>query len=95
MRGQAPQSGDFNALVKAIKINENTEQLSRPNILVMGRERGDVTVGQNVPSLSTTEATDGGNMIQQIQLSCGVLSRSERTERVDKELRIVIKTTLL
>ncbi|WP_076587980.1 hypothetical protein [Vibrio ostreicida] len=74
MRGQAPQSGDFNALVKAIKIHDNTEQLSRPNILVMGRERGYVTVGQNVPSLSATEVTDGGNMIQQIQLSCGVLS---------------------
>ncbi|MFB9187832.1 hypothetical protein ACFFUP_01955 [Vibrio ostreicida] len=58
----------------AIKINENTELLSRPTILVMDRERGDVTVGQNVPFLTATEVTDGGKTIQQIQLSCGVLS---------------------
>ncbi|WP_076587977.1 secretin N-terminal domain-containing protein [Vibrio ostreicida] len=170
------EGGDFNALVKAIKINENTELLSRPNILVMDRERGYVTVGQNVPFLTATEVTDGGKTIQQIQRQdvgvslevvphvidgrivltisqesssvtnstaaadiitnkrtlqtvvnvkdgqtimlgglissdertrqsgvpvlqdiplFGALFRSERTERVDKELRIVIKTTLL
>ncbi|WP_076588734.1 secretin N-terminal domain-containing protein [Vibrio ostreicida] len=61
------EGGDFNALVKAIKINENTELLSRPNILVMDRERGYVTVGQNVPFLTSTEVTDGGKTVQQIQ----------------------------
>ncbi len=170
------EGGDFNALVKAIKTNENTELLSRPNILVMDRERGYVTVGQNVPFLVSKEVTDGGNTIQQIERQdvgvslevtphviedrivlqinqesqavtnssvaadiitnkrtlqtvvnvqdgqtimlgglisrdertrvsgvpvlkdiplLGALFRSERNERVDKELRIVIKTTIL
>ncbi|KOO14397.1 type II secretory pathway protein [Vibrio xuii] len=170
------EGGDFQALVKAIKVNENTELLSRPNILVMDRERGYVTVGQNVPFLVSNEVTDGGNTIQQIERQdvgvslevvphviedwiilrinqesqavtnstvatdiitnkrtlqtvvnvkdgqtimlgglissderkrvsgvpvlqdiplLGALFRTERNERVDKELRIVIKTTLL
>lgn len=170
------EGGDFNTLVKAIKTNENTELLSRPNILVMDRERGYVTVGQNVPFLVSKEVTDGGNTIQQIERQdvgvslevtphviedrivlqinqesqavtnssvaadiitnkrtlqtvvnvqdgqtimlgglisrdertrvsgvpvlkdiplLGALFRSERNERVDKELRIVIKTTIL
>ncbi|KOO14416.1 type II secretory pathway protein [Vibrio xuii] len=170
------EGGDFQALVKAIKVNENTELLSRPNILVMDRERGYVTVGQNVPFLVSNEVTDGGNTIQQIERQdvgvslevvphviedriilqinqesqavtnstvatdiitnkrtlqtvvnvkdgqtimlgglissderkrvsgvpvlqdiplLGALFRTERNERIDKELRIVIKTTLL
>ncbi|MGY3569729.1 secretin N-terminal domain-containing protein [Vibrio paucivorans] len=59
--------GDFNALIKAVTANEDTELLSRPNILVMDRERGYVTVGQNVPFLVSNEVTDGGTQIQQIQ----------------------------
>lgn len=61
------EGGDFQALVKAVKTNENTELLSRPNILVMDRERGYVTVGQNVPFLVSSEVTDGGNTVQQIE----------------------------
>lgn len=170
------EGGDFKALVKAVKTNENTELLSKPNILVMDRERGYVTVGQSVPFLVSSEVTDGGNTIQQIERQdvgvslevvphivddhvvlkinqesqavtnstiaadiitnkrtlqtvvniadgqtimlgglissdersrvsgvpvlkdiplLGALFRSERTERVDKELRIIIKTTIL
>lgn len=59
--------GNFEALVKAVKTNENTELLSRPTILVMDRERGYVTVGQNVPFLTSTEVTDGGKVTQQIE----------------------------
>lgn len=61
------EGGDFEALIKAVKKNENTELLSRPTILVMDRERGYVTVGQNVPFITSTEITDGGNTIQQIE----------------------------
>lgn len=170
------EGGDFKALIKAIKVNENTELLSRPNILVMDREVGYVTVGQNVPFIVSNEVTDGGNAIQQIERQdvgvslevtphvigdkivlkinqesqavtnstvaadiitnkrtlqtvvsvsdgqtimlgglissderkrvsgvpllkdvpiLGALFRSERNERIDKELRIVLKTTLL
>lgn len=59
--------GDFNALVKAVYSSEDTNLLSRPNILIMDRERGYITVGQNVPFLTATEITDGGNTIQQIE----------------------------
>ena len=60
-------SGDFSALVKAVQSSENTELLSRPNMLIMDRERGYITVGQNVPFLTSSEVTDGGNTIQQIE----------------------------
>ncbi|CAH8189012.1 Putative maturation protein [Vibrio aestuarianus] len=59
--------GDFNAFVKAVSTSENTDILSRPNILIMDRERGYITVGQNVPFLTSTQVTDGGNVIQQIE----------------------------
>ncbi|WP_105902105.1 secretin N-terminal domain-containing protein [Vibrio gangliei] len=59
--------GDFNALIKAVSTDQNTELLSRPNMLIMDRERGYITVGQNVPFLTSTEATEGGNIIQSIE----------------------------
>ena len=60
-------AGDFDAFVKAVKKNENTKLLSQPTILVMDRERGYVTVGQSVPFLVSSEMTDGGNVIQNIE----------------------------
>lgn len=168
--------GDFSALIKAVKTNQDTTLLSKPTILVMDRERGYVTVGQNVPFLVASEVTDGGNTIQQIERKdvgvslevvphvigerivlqinqesqsvtnstvasdiitnkrtlqtvvnvadgqtimlgglvssddrksvsgvpllkdiplLGALFRSEKTEKIDKELRIILKTTLL
>ena len=60
-------NGDFSALVKAVQSSENTELLSRPNMLIMDRERGYITVGQNVPFLTSSEVTGGGNTIQQIE----------------------------
>ncbi|MDN3611634.1 secretin N-terminal domain-containing protein [Vibrio ostreicida] len=59
--------GNFNALVKAVMNNEDSELLSRPNILIMDRERGYITVGQNVPFLTSSEVTDGGNTVQRIE----------------------------
>ncbi|MFB9136824.1 secretin N-terminal domain-containing protein [Vibrio olivae] len=59
--------GDFSALVKAVEASENTDLLSRPNLLVMDRERGYITVGQNVPFLISTETTDGGKTVQRIE----------------------------
>ncbi len=61
------EGGNFTALVKAVSSSENTNLLSRPNILIMDREVGYITVGQNVPFLTATEVTDGGNTIQQIE----------------------------
>ncbi|HDM8237212.1 secretin N-terminal domain-containing protein [Vibrio campbellii] len=59
--------GDFSALVKAISKAQDTRLLSRPNLLIMDRERGYITVGQNVPFLVSKEVTDGGKTIQQIE----------------------------
>ena len=61
------QSGDFSALVKAIESNENAELLSRPQMLIMDRENGYITVGQNVPFIVSQEVTDGGNTINAIE----------------------------
>lgn len=61
------EGGDFNALIKAVAKNQNTKLLSRPNMFIMDRERGYITVGQNVPFLTSTEVTDGGNQVQQIE----------------------------
>ncbi|HGF5048513.1 TPA: secretin N-terminal domain-containing protein [Vibrio parahaemolyticus] len=61
------EGGDFNALIKAVTKNQNTKLLSRPNMFIMDRERGYITVGQNVPFLTSSEVTDGGNRIQQIE----------------------------
>ncbi|HAS4469087.1 type II secretory pathway protein [Vibrio cholerae O139] len=61
------ESGDFNALVKAISGSSDTRLLSRPNILIMDRERGYITVGQNVPFLVSNSTTDGGTSVQRIE----------------------------
>ena len=60
-------NGDFSAMVKAVATIKNTELLSRPNMLIMDRERGYITVGENVPFLTSKQQTDGGNTIQQIE----------------------------
>ncbi|MEZ9171306.1 hypothetical protein AB4122_07570 [Vibrio cyclitrophicus] len=57
----------LSALVKAVQSSEDTELLSRPNMLIMDREKGYITVGQNVPFLTSSEVTDGGNTIQRIE----------------------------
>lgn len=59
--------GDFNALIKAVASESNTALLSRPNMLVMDRERGYFSVGQNVPFLVASEVTSGGNAVQRIE----------------------------
>ncbi|WP_350940579.1 type II secretory pathway protein [Vibrio metschnikovii] len=61
------EGGDFNALVKAVASENNTALLSRPNMLVMDRERGYFSVGQNVPFLVASEVTSGGNSVQRIE----------------------------
>lgn len=61
------ERGDFSALVKAVQSNENTELLSRPSMLIMDREKGYITVGQNVPFLVSSESTDNGGTIQRIE----------------------------
>lgn len=61
------QGGDFRGLLTALISNSHTKILSTPQILVMDRERGHISVGQNVPFLISNEVTDGGNSIQNIE----------------------------
>ncbi|WP_080927909.1 secretin N-terminal domain-containing protein [Vibrio nigripulchritudo] len=61
------EGGDFSAFVKAVSNSTNTKLLSRPNLLIMDREEGYITVGQNVPFLVSREVTDGGKEIQAIE----------------------------
>ncbi len=59
--------GNLRGLLSALISNSNTKILSTPQILVMDREQGYISVGQNVPFLVSTEVTDGGNSIQNIE----------------------------
>lgn len=61
------QGGNLRGLLSALISNSNTKILSTPQILVMDREQGYISVGQNVPFLVSTEVTDGGNSIQNIE----------------------------
>lgn len=55
------------AFENAVSTSNNTALLSRPNMLIMDREHGYITVGQNVPFLVASEVTSGGNSIQRIE----------------------------
>ncbi|MDF1694098.1 MAG: hypothetical protein P1U47_17140 [Zhongshania sp.] len=61
------QGGDLAGLISAIEKSSNSKILSHPQILIMDRERGNISVGQNVPFLTSRQTTDGGTVIQQIE----------------------------
>jgi general secretion pathway protein D len=61
------KDSDIRALISAIARNSHSKILSTPNIVVLDREKGHISVGQNVPFLTSREVTDGGNTIQQIE----------------------------
>jgi general secretion pathway protein D len=60
-------TGNFSGLISALMLDEKTNILSTPNILVMDRELGRISVGQNVPFLVSTQTTDGGVQTQSIE----------------------------
>jgi general secretion pathway protein D len=61
------KGGDIRAVLNAMSKNSNVKILSTPNILVMDREQGNISVGQNVPFLVSQEVTNSGNPVQQIE----------------------------
>jgi general secretion pathway protein D len=67
--GYAPLGsvGSITGLISALVSDEKTKILSTPNILVMDRELGHISVGQNVPFLVSTQTTDGGVQTQSIE----------------------------
>lgn len=60
-------TGDIRALIAATSKVKNTKILSTPTLLVMDREQGSISVGQNVPFLVAKEVTDGGKSITRIE----------------------------
>lgn len=60
-------AGSLTGLISALVSDEKTKILSTPNILVMDRELGRISVGQNVPFLVSTQTTDGGVQTQSIE----------------------------
>ncbi|MFT2112011.1 hypothetical protein [Marinomonas sp. 2405UD68-3] len=67
--GYAPLGsvGSITGLISALVSDEKTKILSTPNILVMDRELGYISVGQNVPFLVSTQTSDGGVQTQSIE----------------------------
>jgi general secretion pathway protein D len=61
------KDSDIRALISAIVRDNHSKILSTPNIVVLDREQGHISVGQNVPFLISREVTDGGNTVQQIE----------------------------
>ncbi len=61
------RGGDIRGLVNALNKDSRNKILSTPKILVLDRESGLISVGQNVPFLIGTETTEGGGVIQKIQ----------------------------
>ncbi|RRS08603.1 type II secretory pathway protein [Pseudoalteromonas sp. J010] len=59
--------GDIRALISATAKVKNTKILSTPTLLVMDREQGAISVGQNVPFLIAKEVTDAGKSITRIE----------------------------
>ncbi|WP_462154841.1 hypothetical protein [Pseudoalteromonas piscicida] len=59
--------GDIRALISATAKVKNTKILSTPTLLVMDREQGAISVGQNVPFLIAKEVTDAGKSISRIE----------------------------
>lgn len=59
--------GDIRALISATAKMKNTKILSTPTLLVMDREQGAISVGQNVPFLIAKEVTDAGKSITRIE----------------------------
>ncbi|BDF93653.1 hypothetical protein [Pseudoalteromonas sp. KAN5] len=59
--------GDLRAVINAISTEKHTKILSTPTLLVMDRERGAISVGQNVPFLIAQDTTDGGRVSTRIE----------------------------
>ena len=59
--------GNISSLISALAASEETNILSTPNILVLDRELGSLSVGENIPILVSTQTTDGGVQTQSIE----------------------------
>lgn len=61
------KGGDVRSFIEFLNSNSDTNILSTPRLIVRDQERGEITVGQNVPFLISKEVTDGGNSITKIE----------------------------
>ena len=59
--------GDLRGFVKTMSKSTDVKILSTPTIVVLDRERGYISVGQNVPFLISKETLNNGSTVQQIE----------------------------
>ena len=76
--------GNLQGLISAIASTDNNKILSTPKILVLDKQAGRISVGQNVPFIVSKEVTDGGNAIQQIERHDVGVSLSVRPSIIGK-----------
>lgn len=60
------KGGDIRGLIQALTNQSNTKLLSKPNLFILDRSEGKISVGQNVPFITSTQATDSG-VLQSIE----------------------------
>lgn len=53
--------GDFGALVQAVASDTTSNVLSTPSVTTLDNEEATITVGEEVPILGTSQASDSGN----------------------------------
>lgn len=85
--------GSIRGLVSALSTYDNNKILSTPKLLVMDRERGYISVGQNVPFLVGTETTSGGNTIQRIDRRDVGLSLAVTPVVIGNSVKLTINQT--
>ena len=57
----AVMMGDFGALIQAVASDTTSNLLSTPSVTTLDNEEATINVGENVPLLSSSQASDNGN----------------------------------
>ncbi len=82
--------GDLRLFVNLVKTHDDITILSEPELLTLDRQEANITVGQNVPFLVSSEATDGGNLIQKIERQDVGLQVRVKPELIGDDIRLTI-----
>jgi type II secretion system protein D len=60
------QSGIFNVLVRALKLQGRIDILSRPQLTTLDNQTALINIGQNIPIIGSTSVTGTGTVIQSV-----------------------------
>lgn len=88
---------DFSATLRAMATQGKLEVLSRPSVLVRNNESATITIGQEVPFITNSRITDGGDTIntvtyEDIGIILGVTPHITRERLVEMEVTPEIST---